>query len=283
MTHGHAADQAMTADRNELTYLVPRWEWQELARHFDEWMPSHRYRGEGENRLPGPQHFVTTVYFDTPRRRLLHEARRQGRDNVKLRAKEYYDVHPSLAELATSVEDVVHAPGEMWFELKHRSGLRTQKNRVRLSKAEIQRWLRERGRVSSTSYVGRESDARVLQQFLEAEEEPLEPASVVNYQRCSWQSEDGELRLTLDTDLAFYAPPPDLLERRSLLREALGSACAREARALLEVKHRGSALPSWLSTRLALLGLSPSDYSKFVSSGSAVEALAVKEAAGRHV
>jgi hypothetical protein len=48
-----AADQAMTADRNELPYLVPRWEWQELARHFDEWMPSHNYRGEGENRLPG--------------------------------------------------------------------------------------------------------------------------------------------------------------------------------------------------------------------------------------
>jgi hypothetical protein len=278
-----AADQAMTADRSELSFLVPRWEWQGLVQYFDEWLPSHSYRGEGENPLPAPQHFVTTVYFDTPTRRLLDAARTPGRDNVKLRAKEYYDVHPSLAELATSVEDVVHAPGELWFELKHRSGVRTQKHRVRLSKGALWSWLGQRGEPSRADYVGREADARVLQQFLDAEPEPLEPISVVNYQRCSWQSDDGELRVTLDSNLAFYAPTPQLFERRSLLREGLGSACSRETRALLEVKHRGATLPSWLSTRLLTLGLSPSDYSKFVSSGSAVEAHAAALAPKPHV
>lgn len=277
------ADQAMTADRSEQAFLVPRWEWPGLVQHFNERLPPHDYRGDGENPLPSPQHFVTTVYFDTPTRRLLHAALDDGRDNVKLRAKEYYDVHPSLAELATRVEDVVHAPGQLWFELKHRSGVRTQKYRVRLSKSELWRWLSQRGAPEPAHYAGREADARVLQEFLEAEAEPLRPSSVVNYQRCSWQSDDGELRITLDTNLAFFAPSPDLFQRRSLLREALGAACARETRALLEVKHRGAALPTWLSARLTTLGLEPSDYSKFVSSGSAVEAHAAAAASKPHV
>jgi hypothetical protein len=49
-----AADQAMTADRNELKYLVPRREWPGLVQCFNEWLPPHSYRGEGENPLPAP-------------------------------------------------------------------------------------------------------------------------------------------------------------------------------------------------------------------------------------
>lgn len=277
------ADQAMTADRNELTYLVPRRGWQGLVRYFDEWLPSHRYRGDGENPLPLPEHFVSTIYFDTPSRRLLRAAQHRSVDHIKLRVKEYYDVHPSLAELATSVEEVVHAPGDVWLELKRRSGARTQKHRIRVSKRVLSRWLEERGGLDRGDYVGRDADARVLQDYLAAERERLVPASVVNYQRCSWQSEEGDLRVTLDSDLAFFEPPRDLFGRPSLLREALGTPCLREPSALLEVKHRGDALPSWLSARLALLRLSPVEYSKFVKSASAVEAHVATAAAEPHV
>jgi VTC domain-containing protein len=278
-----SADQAMTADRNELTYLVPRRGWQGLVQYFDEWLPAHRYRGEGENPLPAPQHFVSTVYFDTPSGRLLRAAQSRAHDNVKLRAKEYYDVHPSLAELATSVEEVVHAPGELWFELKRRSGVRTQKHRICLSKSVLSRWLVERGELNRNDYVGREADARVLEQYLEAESEPLGPACVVNYQRCSWQSELGDLRVTLDSNLAFYVPPADLFRRRSFLREGLGAACAQEPSALLEVKHRAEQLPAGLSTRLEQLGLAPADYSKFVTSASAVQAYLASAPVAPHV
>jgi hypothetical protein len=273
------ADQAMTADRSELTYLVPRRGWQGLVAYFDEWLPAHRYRGEGENPLPAPEHFVSTIYFDTPSRRLLRAAQSCSLEHVKLRAKEYYDVHPSLAELATSVEEVVHAPGDVWLELKRRTGARTQKDRIRLSKPALWRWLEERGLLNRSDYVGRDADAHILHEYLAAEPEPLVPISVVNYRRCSWQSEPGDLRITLDSDLAFYDPTPEVRRRRSLLREELGAPCEREPRAVLEVKHRGAALPSWLSAQLTLLRLSPVEYSKFVKSASAVEAHAATAAA----
>ncbi len=278
MTHEAAAgarllaDQAMTADRNELTYLVPRRGWQGLVAYLDEWLSPHRYRGEGEDPLPAPEHFVSTIYFDTPDRRLLRAAQSRAVDHLKLRAKEYYDVHPSLAELATSVEEVVHAPGDVWLELKRRSGARTQKHRIRVSKSVLWSWLEQRTPLHRSDYVGRDADACVLQEYLIAQPERLVPASIVNYRRCSWQSEQGDLRITLDSDLAFYDPPADVRGRRSLLREELGAPCAREPSALLEVKHRGDALPSWLSAQLTLLRLSPVEYSKFVRSASAVEA-----------
>ena len=264
------ADEVMTADRDELTYLVPLRQCRALVKTFDEALPSHRYRGEGENPLPAPEHFVSTVYFDTTTRRLFQAARQSAHDNTKLRAKEYYDFHPSLAELATSVDDVVHAPGQIWLELKRRLGARTQKHRVRMGKSTLARWLETREKLAPGDYVGRDADARVLQAFFDAEPEPLAPTCLVNYQRSSWQSADGELRLTLDSNLAFYAPPPDLFRRRSLLREELGNACAREPSALLEIKKRSPTMPAWLAACLSALGLVRSDYSKFVAAATRV-------------
>lgn len=266
-----AADEAMTADRSELTYLVPRAASLELARFFDERLPCHHYRDQGQASRLAPDHFVTTVYFDTPSRRLLRAARSQAFPNFKLRAKEYYDVRSPPDELGAGAAPMVHAPGELWFELKQRSGVRTQKHRVRLSKGELSRWLLERTEPEPGGYVGREVDAQLLQGFLAAEPEPLSPVSLVNYQRSSWQSDEGELRVTLDSSLAFYVPPADLFQRRALLREELGAACSSEPRAVLEMKYRGAALPSAFAARLSRLGLEPIEHSKFVRSASAVE------------
>ncbi|HYP91031.1 MAG TPA: polyphosphate polymerase domain-containing protein [Polyangiaceae bacterium] len=265
------ADAAITADRNELTYLVPLRQWQALVQHFDEHLPAQRYLGEGDSTLPAPQYLVSTVYFDTPTRRLFRDASSQAHDNVKLRAREYYDVLPSWAERAARVEEEVGpAAGQIWLELKRRAGARTQKHRVRIGKTVLQRWLHERSAPSRSDYVGRDADAQVLEAYFEASAESFEPTCVVNYQRCSWQSPDGGLRLTLDSNLAFYAPPADLFGKSSLRREELGAACAREDGALLEVKQRAQALPTWLAARLTTLGLFPSDYSKFVKAAGVV-------------
>ncbi|HYQ18709.1 MAG TPA: polyphosphate polymerase domain-containing protein [Polyangiaceae bacterium] len=268
------ADQTITADRTELTYLVPLRQWQALVQHFDDYLPSQRSLAEGESALPAPQYLVSTVYFDTPTRRLFRDASSQAHDNVKLRAREYYDVHPSWAERAARIEDVGQAPGQIWLELKRRSGARTQKHRVRLSKSALERWLYEGGELSRGDYAGREADAQVLQAYFDSTAESFEPTCLVNYQRCSWQSADGQLRLTLDSNLAFYAPPSDLFRSSSLRREELGSAFAHEESALLEVKQRAQALPGWLSARLASLGLFPSDYSKFVKAAGIVGPIA---------
>jgi len=58
----------LTGDREETKYLVARQEQRALVASLNQHLPSHRHRGEGSNPLPSPEHFVTTVYFDTPSR-----------------------------------------------------------------------------------------------------------------------------------------------------------------------------------------------------------------------
>ena len=96
------ADARMTAERDEVKYLVARRRrcrrWPRAMSHQ---LPPHRFTGEGANALPRPRHFVTTIYFDTPSRHQFRASRADADHNLKMRAKEYYDLHPSLAELAT--------------------------------------------------------------------------------------------------------------------------------------------------------------------------------------
>jgi hypothetical protein len=102
--------------------------------------------------------------------------------------------------------------------------------------------------------------------------EPLSAVCLVNYRRLSWQSEEGNLRVTFDRGLASYAPPADLWARRqALVRSALGAPAAQEASGVLEVKRRG-AVPAWLADCLEQIGAAPVPFSKFVTAARAVGA-----------
>ena len=96
---GETADARMTAEREETKYLVAPAHWERLATELSLRLPGHRFTGAGANRLPDAHHYVTTIYFDTPSRFLFRTAVKDFEHNVKIRAKEYYDLHPSLAEL----------------------------------------------------------------------------------------------------------------------------------------------------------------------------------------
>ena len=108
-TSGDAADAQMTSERSEVKYLLPPGSARALADALTTHLPRHRYRGVDANTLPGAQSFVTTVYFDTADRALFRAA---GGDvpHVKLRAKEYYDLHPGLVETATDARRQSSAP-----------------------------------------------------------------------------------------------------------------------------------------------------------------------------
>ena len=99
-------------------------------------LPLHRFTGERANSLPGANHYITTVYFDTPSDRHYREALTGGR-SVKVRAREYYDLHPSLAEVATSSDDIVRYDPWLWFELKRREAGCSEKRRFRLPKPDV--------------------------------------------------------------------------------------------------------------------------------------------------
>lgn len=265
------ADAAITAQRVETKYLVAAERLPALSRAIEARLQSHRFTGEAANRLPGAQHFVTTIYFDTPSRSYYAAARGNRQSNVKVRAKEYYDLHPTLAEVATNPEQILRYQPWLWFELKRREGLITSKRRFRFLKAAAASLFRERSSSDLALPDGAErEDAEALIEHVRAQAETIQPSTLVNYRRLSFQNDDSTLRVTIDLGLSFFAVPPDLFERaRPLSRSALGQAAGVEPRAVVEVK-RLAALPDWLSEVLREAAGNAASFSKFVAASEAV-------------
>jgi hypothetical protein len=272
-------DERMTADRDETKYLLPSDRAKPLLALLARHLPLHRFTGEGANRLPDAWHLVTTIYFDTPTRTHHRAAIGDVDHNVKIRAKEYYDLHPSLAELATDPADIVRYQPWVWFEMKRRDGVRTVKHRFRLPKRDVPACLAG-GRVTPealalpmTGFAPSESERSGIREvvaYCRGLDAPLSASCLVNYRRLSWQDLPGDLRVTLDSDVAFFAVPDDLWQRRrALVREALGPPRGHESRAILEVKSRGDE-PGWLRDFLRDAELAPARYSKFASAATFV-------------
>lgn len=267
---------AVTADRQETKFLLPLEAGQDAADAFTESLPAHRYDGEGANRLPGADHFVTTIYFDTPSRALFREARASD-SNLKLRAKEYYDLHPALIDVVTDPGELVRYHPVLWFEVKYKEGDRTRKRRLAIPKPDVAAFFRQGSVTHEMIELQRErygfESAAVLAEvagICRRHGEPFQADCLVNYRRLAWQDPTDSLRLTLDLHLAFYRPPDALFERRqALVRETLGSSVGRETHCVLEIKALGE-LPGWLGPILSALGARRVAYSKFAAASRAV-------------
>lgn len=270
-------DAAMTAERKETKYLVPYDAVDALVHAFVQRLPSHRFTGHQANRLPDAHHYVTTIYFDTASHAHYRAALQNAHHNVKLRAKEYYDLHPSLAEVATDPAELLRYHPWLWFELKRRDGERTMKCRFRLPKRDVPAFFAGESLTSElpphssiAPAAAGETPLEEIERYCRALGEPLGVSCLVNYRRLSFQDAEGNLRVTLDLGLAFYAAPPELWTReRPLERSGLGVARATLPTAVLEVKRR-AALPSWLSALVEETGLESSAFSKFVAAARAV-------------
>jgi hypothetical protein len=268
-------DAAITAEREETKYLLPLSGLSTLLGTLDQRILPHRFVGEGANHLPDAHHFVTTVYFDTPSRHHFRAAVGDMEHNIKVRAKEYYDLHPSLAELATTPDQIARYQPWVWIEMKRRDGTRTRKRRFRLPKCEIPAVFGGGGISGDALLHEAEKETALagvseLVEYSERLGEPLVANCLVNYRRLSYQEPDGSLRVTVDLGLAFYAVPPDLWSReQALVRGALGRACSNEKSAVVEVKRR-AALPAWLVQALDSAGARPASFSKFVAAAGVV-------------
>lgn len=265
----------MTRERSETKYLLAAEQVASVIQGLSIYLPPHRFSGEGANRLPDPMHFVTTVYFDTALHTHYRAAAEDLDHNVKVRAKEYYDLHPSLAEVATDSTQIARYQPWIWFELKQRAGASTLKRRFRVPKHRLPE-LFEDGFLmpSALALPGQEnqgpSDERQeVVRYCASLGTPMKASCLVNYRRLSFQDPEGSLRITLDLGLCFFAPPPDLWSRmQPLHRNRLGPSKGMSRDAVLEVKSR-AAKPTWLSDLLAGLG-DPLPFSKFVAANRAV-------------
>jgi hypothetical protein len=259
------ADAAMTARRREAKYLVTADQARSLARELDRRIASHRHRGDGANTLPSAHHYVTTIYFDTASRALFRAAH-GNEQHLKLRAKEYYDLHPDLTEIATDPRQLVRYQPILWLEIKERDGAHTGKRRIGIPKHDLPAFF-ERGEVSpDMTKVEARDTLEGLAALCARCREPLRADCVVNYRRTAWQDDAIGLRVTIDTGLAFFAPPSDLFDRDfALVRPTLGVPVAVETRRVIEIKTHGEP-PTWLAGLLD----QPVAFSKFEAASSAV-------------
>jgi hypothetical protein len=271
------ADALLTAEREEVKYLLAPAEVSAFTAAMGRHLPHHRFTGAGANPLPRPQHFVTTIYFDTPSRDQYRAGREDREHHLRMRAKEYYDLHPSLVELATDPRQIVKYEPVLWLELKLKDGARTGKRRIGLPKRELPAFFgqglvtAEMIRLQEPLY-GADGEAvlREIGSYCARYAEPFRADCLAHYRRLPWQDGEGNLRVTLDVGLEFFAPPSDLWQREhALVRESLGQPLGRQSQAVLEVKARGQP-PEWLEALLAQVGARPVAFSKFEEASRAI-------------
>ncbi len=258
-------NEAITVEREEDKYVVPSDRIGALRAELAARLPSHQFSGQGANQRPNPEHFVTTIYFDTPSRVHWREAAAHPDENVKLRAKEYYDLHRSAAAGGAEADQVHSYQPWIWLELKRREKNRTSKRRLRLRKVDVPDFFDRLAAGQPSPWPAREAEPIV--DYLRHATEPLAASCLVNYRRLSWQDRTGFLRVTMDFELGFYAIPFDLWNwQHPLLRPTLGRPKGFLPAVLVEVKRRGST-PIWLEQALEAIGVEASAYSKFVQAG----------------
>jgi hypothetical protein len=266
----------VTTGRIERKYMIEAREAEVLARSLSERLAPHHHDTVLDDAHP-PQHFSTTVYFDTPARCVLREAERGGA-HCKLRVREYYDVDASPAQPVGGAA-VARPTRTSWLELKVRDGDRTCKHRVGVPKAAIAQLFEagepRLGLMSGNHHADcQPSDEwrRVLLDWSRRLDGLLQASVVVNYRRKAWQNAAGTVRVTLDEDLAIFRPRPELWELPGAWsRDVLGTAAYREPRCVLEVKC-AERTPGWLERALPAAKLEPTTCSKFVRGCRAIGA-----------
>lgn len=283
-TQASANDQAIFADRAENKFFLPA----KSARAFVDGLrghvESHRFRGEGASQIPRPVHFITTLYFDTKAGHIA-SACRDGSANVKLRAREYYDEHPDLTEIATSRKQLKRHNREVWLELKAKTDGRTRKLRFPLPAGEVAGFLAggvitQEAAAMQRAAGNKDGEAllREVWKLCRRVGEPLRPDSLVHYRRRAWQDPQGQLRITLDTRLSFHPAGQNFFREFTCLGDKVGSKAAGTLDDfLIEIKLRGP-IPHWLDALGQRVELTPAvlgarQFSKFLAASDAVNAL----------
>ena len=257
--------------RNEIKYLIDTVTTHRLRKTLRQNIPLHSFT---KGKLST---FVTTIYFDTQDFSFFKRAQNDPRNNIKLRAKEYYYFNPELIEHACSLDQLFDYSPKLYLEIKTHSGDQTNKYRLQCHKTELAELLTTG--ILSKSLQALNPDSGQTSGFLEhyatmrriTNNTPLEPVALVNYQRNAFQDEQSSLRVSLDQDIAYYrASWPLVLKTPALTREALSTPIAQETSTILEIKHTGE-LPVWIKSITDQLLLAP--ISKFCLCCEAAQSL----------
>jgi hypothetical protein len=192
--------------------------------------------------LPAPTRIVS-VYFDKPGHPLALRAMHTPEDCLKVRTKEY---SPDLG--AGGVQRVV-------LEVKRERNGVTQKRRVWVPRTQLQSVIHRSAGLLPLIAGGR-----------------LLPVLAVTYRRHVYQATQA-WRVTVDRDIGYHPVTPQLaLSETTLTAERLGPPVFEDRRVVVEVKHLGQELPSWLAALHP--GSRKPAYSKFAEGMARVHSFA---------
>lgn len=223
-------------------------------------------------------HYITTLYFDSDAQEIARSC--ELGDNVKLRAREYYDRDPN---------NTVRREPFLWLEVKTREGAKTRKMRVGIPIAEVGSFLQNglitRRMIALRYWLWGESAEAIIDEISKLcmrTAEPLKPDCLVHYRRRAWQDPSEAIRITLDSELAFYRAPANIFSEGQPLSDALvGPPVGQLHQELAEIKVRGET-PAWLKRLIQTTQLEPAGegrrpFSKFIAASHAVHPVLTQE------
>jgi hypothetical protein len=205
-----------------------------------------------------PIAFARTTYLDSPDRRYL--ASSSERVSRRLRIREYAG--------APALDAPVRLTGISYLEYKESSGGRRRKARLAMSTDDIAEILRQPDEAVITACLDRYGDegaVQVLAQELIAHR--LTPQLTTWYRRRSLVDAPEEVRITLDTEIAFCRPLGFDGDHRGAPMPAIVTGYSGTC--LLEVKYEGEP-PRWLASAVDALG-KPDRLSKYAMGMRALE------------
>ncbi len=186
-----------------------------------------------------PDHFavsaIRNIYYDTPDFRLIRRSLEKPVYKEKLRLRAYGD--------AT-------AKSKVFLEMKKKYKGVVYKRRLSLPLARARQYMADPDARLENSQIGREID--YFKQFYG----DLQPAVYLSYDRQSWRSHDGSLRITMDRNILYRTEDLDLAS------PCYGETLLQPGQQLVEIKAP-EAMPMWLVQLLEQNGIRQCSFSKY--------------------
>lgn len=169
-----------------------------------------------------PDRFATSairnIYYDTPDYRLIRRSLEKPVYKEKLRLRAYGDVTEN---------------DKVYLEMKKKYDGIVYKRRISLKERTATAYMAEPAMRLKDTQIGHEID------YFKDFYRELAPAVYLSYDRMSWRSHDGTLRVTLDWNIQYRTQELDLKQ------PAWGEQLLAPGQTLVEIKAPGT-IPLWL-------------------------------------
>lgn len=178
---------------------------------------------------------IRNIYYDTPDYRLIRRSLEKPVYKEKLRLRSYGDVTES---------------DKVFLEMKKKFDGVVYKRRLALKEGEATAYMADSQMRLKDSQIGHEID------YFKDFYKNLRPAMYLSYDRMSWRSRDGKLRITMDRNICFRTWDMDLKCPPG------GRPLLEPGQTLVEIKAPDT-MPLWLARVLSENEIRKVSFSKY--------------------